>query len=345
MIHTLAVRVLLAVLGSIALALAHAEETAPTPAEAGIDLAGTHGFDFLVGEWRVHHRRISALSGKWVEFEGTLDLRLLTGGTANIEEHVFDSPDGAYRAAGLRAWDPKSGTWSIWWLDERYPEGPLSPVRGRFENGIGTFTADYEKDGKPMRVRFIWSDITRASAKWQQATSADGGRTWQPNWFMSLQRAKLPARSGSRKETDFSFLVGEWQVQHRYLRGREWAQAEGTVSHRELTDGWANVENHLIRTSSGTNGAVGLRACNPKTGEWSIWWLDGRSPSQIDTPMRGRFENGIGKFFGSTMLDGKPVRVRFTWSDVATSSPRWQQDYSYDDGKTWEAVWTMRFRN
>jgi hypothetical protein len=343
MIFTFAARVLLAVLGPIA--LAQADEIAPRPAEPGIDLTGTHGFDFLVGEWRVQHRRVSASSGKWVEFGGTLDLRLLMGGTANIEEHDFDSPDGAYRAAGLRAYDEKSGTWSIWWLDERYPEGPLSPVRGRFANGIGTFTSDYEKDGTPMRVRFIWSDITRTSAKWQQATSADGGRTWQPNWFMSLQREKLPVRPAAPRKTDFTFLAGEWRVEHRYLRGREWAQAEGTVSHRELRDGWANVEDHLIRTATGTNRAVGLRARNPKTGAWSIWWLDSRSPSHIDPPMRGRFENGTGTFLGSTTLDGKPVRVRFTWSDVTSASPRWQQDYSHDDGRTWQAVWTMRFTN
>jgi hypothetical protein len=344
MIATLAARVLLAVLGSIA--LAQADETAPPgPAEAGIDLTGTHGFDFLVGEWRVHHRRISAASGKWVEFDGTLDLRLLMGGMGNIEEHVFDSPDGAYRAAGLRAYDEKSATWSIWWLDERYPDGPLAPVRGRFEHGIGTFMADYERDGKPMRVRFIWSDITRTAAKWQQATSADGGRTWQPNWFMSLQREKLPARAASARKTDFTFLVGDWNVQHRYLRGRDWAQAEGTVRHRELTDGWANVEDHRIETPGGANRAVGLRAYNPKTRQWSIWWLDSRSPASIDPPMRGHFENGLGRFFGSTRLDGKPVGVRFTWSDVSSPSPRWQQDYSYDDGRTWEAVWTMRFTN
>jgi hypothetical protein len=329
----------------VLVAFAKAEVSAPKPAAAGIDLTGKHGFDFLVGEWLVHHRRISAASGKWVEFDGTLDLRLLMGGTANIEEHVFDSPDGAYRAAGLRAWDPKSGSWSIWWLDERYPEGPLSPVRGRFENGIGTFTADYQRDGKPMRVRFIWSDITRNSAKWQQATSTDGGRTWQPNWFMSLQREKLRARTVSPRKTDFTFLVGDWRVQHRYLRGKEWAHAEGTVRHRELTDGWANVEDHVIQTASGGNGAVGLRAFNPKTGQWSIWWLDGRDPAEIPSPMKGRFENGVGTFLGSSTLNGEPIRVRFTWSDVTTEAPRWQQAYSYDDGKTWEAVWTMEFHH
>lgn len=53
-----------------ATAIAGAQASAPKPAQAGIDLTGIHGFDFLVGEWRVHHRRISAVSKKWVESMG-----------------------------------------------------------------------------------------------------------------------------------------------------------------------------------------------------------------------------------------------------------------------------------
>src|SRR5687768_31134 len=41
---------------------------------------GARGFDFLVGEWRVRHRRIPTGGGDWVEFDGTLRLRLLMQG-------------------------------------------------------------------------------------------------------------------------------------------------------------------------------------------------------------------------------------------------------------------------
>lgn len=162
---------------------------AATPAQSSIDLTGIHGFDFLAGEWRVHHRRISAVSKQWVEFDGTLSLRLLMAGTANMEEHWLDSPDGAYRAIGLRSYDAKQDQWSIWWLDGRYPAGPLDPpARGRFENGIGSFYASYEQDGRKIIGRLQWSAMTRTSAHWEQASSEDGGKTWQPNWIMELQR-------------------------------------------------------------------------------------------------------------------------------------------------------------
>jgi len=37
-------------------------------------------------------------------------------------------------------------------------------------------------------VRYIWSDITPNSAKWQQAFSDDGGKTWEAKWVMEFHR-------------------------------------------------------------------------------------------------------------------------------------------------------------
>lgn len=342
-------RVLLAFTATASLASTPPAERKPQPAHASIDLTGSHGFDFLDGEWRARHHRISATSKKWVEFEGTVSHRSLMAGSANIEEYALDSPDGAYRALNLRAYDEKADLWSIWWLDERYPEGPIGPpVQGRFANGIGTFFADYEQDGKPMRMRFIWSDMTPTSARWQRAISADGGKTWVSTWFIDLERTRTaPAPAGESRNSDFAFLDGNWRVQHRYLRAKqsqEWIEAQGTVSHREYQHGWANVEDYVIDRPGRPNYAVALRSYDSKNGQWNIWWLDGRFPSVIEQPMKGRFENGVGTFHGATMLDGKPTRVRFTWSDTTSASPRWQQAYSYDDGKTWETVWIMKLQ-
>jgi hypothetical protein len=35
--------------------------------------------------------------------------------------------------------------------------------------------------------------------------------------------------------------------------------------------------------------------------------------------------------------------VQFVWSRVTTPTPRWEQAFSDDDGKTWETNWTMDF--
>jgi hypothetical protein len=146
-------------------------------------------FDFLVGEWRVSHRRMKRDSHEWIEFEGTCSNHKSMNGQANIEEHTLNSPSGTYRAIALRSYDPKTRQWAIWWLDSRYPSGPLDPpVRGRFEQGVGTFYSDETLAGKPIRVRFIWSEITPNSARWEQAFSSDAGRTWETNWIMQFRR-------------------------------------------------------------------------------------------------------------------------------------------------------------
>lgn len=84
----------------------------PTPAATGD--TGAHDFDFLVGEWRVHHHRLKPNSQEWVDFEGTCGNRKLMDGGANMEEHALNAPYGAYRAIALRAYDPKTGQWAIW---------------------------------------------------------------------------------------------------------------------------------------------------------------------------------------------------------------------------------------
>ncbi|WP_343786787.1 hypothetical protein [Dokdonella soli] len=179
-----------AVMGSVT--PAYASQDVPQTAQAAPNLTGLHDFDFLVGEWHGHHRKLKerlANSHEWVEFEGTLSMRKLMDGWANVDDNVFNVPGGTYRGVGLRSYDPKTGQWAIWWLDGRNPFGELDPpVKGHFENGVGTFYANDTLRGKPVRVRFIWSQITPTSARWEQAYSPDAGKTWETNWIMEFKR-------------------------------------------------------------------------------------------------------------------------------------------------------------
>jgi hypothetical protein len=155
---------------------------------ANAEAAGAHDFDFLVGTWRVHHRLMRA-NKEWWEFDGTCANRALIDGSANIEEHTFTKPTGVTYGIALRAFDPKTAQWAIWWVDSRAPHGALDPpMKGRFDNGVGTFYSDGMLDGKPTRTRFIWSQITRTSARWEQAYSYDAGKTWETNWIMEFAR-------------------------------------------------------------------------------------------------------------------------------------------------------------
>lgn len=153
--------------------------------------SGLHDFDFLVGDWQVHHRTLKpGTDNEWNEMDGTMSLRQMAGTAVNVEEHIFKRPTGTTYGIGMRAYDEATQSWAIWWIDSRVPHRPMDPPTvGRFENGVGRFYADAEQDGKPVRWRYVWSHITKTSARWEQAQSFDGGTTWKPNWIMEFTRA------------------------------------------------------------------------------------------------------------------------------------------------------------
>jgi len=150
-----------------------------------------HDFDFLLGTWTVHHRRLrTRLSSDttWDEFGGTCAALPILDGAGNIDDNLLHLPGGSYRAASIRAFDAARRQWSIWWLDGR-DVVIGSPVHGRFADGVGTFLGDDVLHGRPIRVRFLWSGISAQAARWEQAFSGDGGATWEINWVMDFRRA------------------------------------------------------------------------------------------------------------------------------------------------------------
>lgn len=145
-------------------------------------------FGFLVGQWDVTHRRLSKwLSGsdQWTEFSGTARSQTYFNGAASIDE--YDFPTLGTRGLALRLFDPEARVWSIYWVSSR--DGQLGrPVHGAFEAGVGEFHGDDEHDGQPVRARFLWTDLSDSSARWQQAFSVDDGKTWETNWHMDFSR-------------------------------------------------------------------------------------------------------------------------------------------------------------
>ena len=152
--------------------------------------SGASDFDFLTGDWDVAHRKLKhRLSGsdEWAEFGGRTLARRLTNGLGNQDENWLDDPSGAYAAMTVRYFDPDRREWAIYWIDSRRPTVEPAVVGG-FSDGIGTFLADDVLDGRPIKVRFVWSEIGPDSARWEQAFSPDGGATWEVNWVMRFTR-------------------------------------------------------------------------------------------------------------------------------------------------------------
>ncbi|MFI6438673.1 hypothetical protein [Streptomyces sp. NPDC050759] len=158
-------------------------------------MSSPHDFDFLHGDWEVVNRRrtdfLDPDSG-WEEFPATSRCRPLFDGAANVDE--IDMPHLGSKGATLRLFDRETGQWSLNWAASR--SGKLyPPVTGRFEGGRGEFYGDDAYDGKAVRVRFVWADVSAVGAHWEQAFSLDGGETWVTNWTMDFSRPSgTPAR-------------------------------------------------------------------------------------------------------------------------------------------------------
>jgi Protein of unknown function (DUF1579) len=150
-----------------------------------------HDFDFLIGDWRVHHQRLRerlAGNNEWQEFDGTCTMRPLLGGFGNVDDNVMNLPSGPYCGVSLRSFDASTNRWAIWWLDARNPHTVDVPVVGGFDQGVGSFFADEVINGQAVRVRFKWLDTHTDSPRWEQAFSPDGGQSWEVNWRMRFVR-------------------------------------------------------------------------------------------------------------------------------------------------------------
>lgn len=150
-----------------------------------------HDFDFFLGAWDVKHRRLrQRLAGNndWEEFDGSTRCQSILGGMANFNDSVSYRGGRESRGMGLRAWDPTSGTWSDWYLAGSSPSRIGPPGVGRFENGVGVFLHDEEFEGRPVKVRGVFTSLSSSLMQWEQAFSPDEGRTWETNWVMRYTR-------------------------------------------------------------------------------------------------------------------------------------------------------------
>lgn len=360
------VTLLIVILFTFLLAVPNVVHAGTTGAqETAKSYGGQHDFDFEVGTWKIHLKRLlHPLTGSttWTEFDGTTVTRKLWDGRANIEQFETTSSANQIEGLTLRLYNPESHRWSIYWATSK--DGILGiPTIGEFKNGQGEFYDQEPINGRVVLVRFIWSQITPTSAHFEQSFSDDGGKTWEVNWItnqtrISEEEFKAASESSTPKldpqstqaadhQRDFDFEFGSWKahlkrLSHPLSGSESWVDYDGTSVVSKLWNGRANFGELSVDGPNGHIEGITLRLYNPQSHQWRLYWANSKN-AILQVPAIGQFESARGEFFDQEDFQGKSIFVRFIFSDVNPMSFRTEQAFSPDGGKNWEPNWTATF--
>ena len=159
--------------------------TLPPTVTAAALPAGENDFDFEIGEWKTHlSRRLHPLTGSqtWVDYDGTTIVRPVWNGAANLVELVVDGPAGHFEGLSLRLYNPQTRQWGLNFAN-RSDGQMVAPTVGGFRDGRGEFYQQDTLGGRAIFVRFIITIRSKDAIHFEQAFSADGGKTWEVNWI------------------------------------------------------------------------------------------------------------------------------------------------------------------
>jgi hypothetical protein len=139
---------------------------------------------------------------------------------------------------------------------------------------------------------------------------------------------------------DFDFIFGRWKVhlKRRVAGADRWTEFDGTGIYRKIWDGRANLNEFEADSPTGHIEGLTLRTYNPQTHQWSLYWVNSKD-GIVATPEIGQFKNGRGEFYAEDTSDGKSTFVRYVWTKISADSVHFEQSFSGDGGKTWDANW------
>ena len=154
-----------------------------------------------------------------------------------------------------------------------------------------------------------------------------------------------PTTNAPDHSRDFEFLRGHWYVRNKRLLQQlqgstQWTHSRGSLIGVPLLEGLGNYD-ELRSDDTGPLG-VSIRFYNKQTRQWADYWVANRD-GVMQPAVFGAFDDGVGTFFGDDVLAGKPIRIRQLWTGAGSATPRWEQAFSNDGGKSWETNWIMDF--
>ena len=127
------------------------------------------------------------------------------------------------------------------------------------------------------------------------------------------------------------------RLQHPLTGSTTWVEYEGTTVVRKVWDGRANMVELDVKGSAGAIEALSLRLYNPESRQWSLNFAKSTRGGTMTLPAIGEFKNGRGEFYNQDTLNGRSIFVKFIIQCQTADICKFEQSFSGDGGKTWEA--------
>ena len=322
---------------------------------------GSHDFDFNIGTWHTHIRRVLdplTPSSPSIVLEGTVTVRKVWGGKAQLEQIETDGPKGHWEAMTLFLYNPETQEWSQTFANSTMG-APDVPLIGTFTNGRGDLYSPDTFHNRSILVRGTWSDITPDAHHYSESFSDDAGVTWHNSFNAELTRqdpaAATPAPPFAPEVNDpahaFDWDLGTWQIQiarlvHPLSGSTTWTQMEGTTTNTPFWNGRGNLAEVQADGPTGHLELLALRLYNPVSHEWTTSFATsgvGSLNTPTGRPIIGSFKDGRGEFIDQEPFNGRTILVRFRIWPVDANHAQSEQAFSADGGKTWETNWINHY--
>jgi hypothetical protein len=132
-----------------------------------------HDFDFWLGQWDVY----------WADKQGVNRIESILD-DAVIQEN-FDG-DGLI-GTSLSVYSKEDHRWHQTWVDNT---GSYLDFVGEFVEGKMILSRNGIVEGRTIKQRMVWYDITADAFLWNWERSDDDGITWRELWKIEYKRRK-----------------------------------------------------------------------------------------------------------------------------------------------------------
>lgn len=339
------------------LALPLPAQTPATPRD------GTHDFDFNIGTWHTHIRRVTdpfSPSSPSIELNGTVTVKPVWNGKAQLEQIEAAGPNGHWEGMTLFLYNPESHEWSQTFANNKMG-APGTPNIGFFANGRVELYGQDTFKGKFILVRAVWSDISSEGHHYAESYSNDAGRTWHLSFTAELTRQDpatvtapppFPEPTGDTDSAHaFDWDLGTWKIHmdrlvHPLTGSTTWIHMDGTTINKPFWNGRGNLAEVEADGPNGHLELLALRLYNPATQEWTTSFATagvGVLNTPTGRPIIGAFTNGRGEFIDQEPYNGRTILVRFRIWPIDANNTQSEQAFSSDGGETWETNWINHY--